>query len=82
MVRTPEIQGLLLEAKKKAAPSSPEVLDPAVLPGGGRRKELAGWVDVPWVGKETAAPSSDCRRERRRRRLARSDRWTAAPGSI
>jgi hypothetical protein len=48
----------------------------------GRTRELAGWVDVPWVGKDTAAPSSDCRRERRRRRLARSDRWTAAPGSI
>jgi hypothetical protein len=48
----------------------------------GRTRELAGWVDVPWVGKETAVPSSDCRRERRRRRLARSDRWTAAPGSI
>jgi hypothetical protein len=36
MVRTPEIQGLLLEAKKKAAPSSPEVLDPTVLRGDAR----------------------------------------------
>jgi hypothetical protein len=58
MVRTPEIQGLLLEDKKKAAPSSPEVLDrPFYLVAGDARS---------WPGGQTYRGWG-----RRRRRLVR-----------